>query len=122
MWPLSGFYSKDEILLLAYDHNKALFLIGTFTAFLTAFYMGREVYVVFFGKPRDHHSYDHAHESPPVMTLPLVFSGRFCRSSPVGGNKLPEFLAAEIEPAVAHSAFLTYGLAVIPFIGFCPGH
>jgi NADH-quinone oxidoreductase subunit L len=73
VWPLSGFYSKDEILLLALEKNRALFIMGAFTAFLTAYYMGRECFVVFFGKPRDRHAYDHAHESPLVMTLPLVF-------------------------------------------------
>jgi NADH:ubiquinone oxidoreductase subunit 5 (subunit L)/multisubunit Na+/H+ antiporter MnhA subunit len=79
VYPLSGFYSKDQILLLALEHNKALFVMGAFTAFLTAYYMGRECFVVFFGKPRDHHAYDHAHESPAVMTLP-----RCCRLPAAG--------------------------------------
>ena len=86
--PLSGFYSKDAILLLAFEHNKLLFVIGVLTALLTAYYMGREVFVVFFGKPRDHHAYDHAHESPAVMTLPLVF---LCVLSVIAGwgDKIP---------------------------------
>ena len=50
--PFSGFFSKDAILALAYEHNASIFLIGLFTAFLTAFYMVRLVIVVFFGKPR----------------------------------------------------------------------
>ena len=54
--PLSGFYSKDEILLLAFERNSFLFIMAVVTAFLTAYYMGREVFVVFFGKPRDPHA------------------------------------------------------------------
>ena len=54
--PLSGFYSKDEILVLAFEHNKCLFAMGVGAAVLTAFYIGREVFVVFCGKPRWVHS------------------------------------------------------------------
>jgi NADH-quinone oxidoreductase subunit L len=79
--------------------------------------MGREVFVVFFGKPRDHHAFDHAHESPAVITLPLVFLAAL--SVIAGwGNKLPEFIAGEIEKGAEHSIVLTAGLAVVPFIGF----
>ncbi len=117
VWPLSGFYSKDEILLLAFDHSKPLFIIAVLTAFMTAFYMGREVFVVFFGKPRDHHAYDHAHESPLLMTLPLVFLAGL--SIIAGwGNRLPEFIAGEMEHAGHHPAMLTAGLTILPFIGF----
>ena len=115
--PLSGFYSKDEILLLAFDHNKALFVIAVLTALLTAYYMGREVFVVFFGKPRDHHAYDHAHESPAVMTLPLVFLAVL--SVIAGwGDKLPEFIAGKIEVEANHPALLTAGLICVPVVGF----
>jgi len=115
--PLSGFYSKDEILLLAFDHNKALFVIAVLTALLTAYYMGREVFVVFFGKPRDHHAYDHAHESPAVMTLPLVFLAVL--SVIAGwGDKLPEFIAGKIEVEAHHPALLTVGLICVPVVGF----
>lgn len=67
----SGFYSKEAILGVAYDHNKILFAIGLFTAFLTAFYMTRLVVVAFLGKGRSDHA-KHAHESPIVMVIPLV--------------------------------------------------
>jgi NADH-quinone oxidoreductase subunit L len=50
--PLSGFWSKDEILLFAYDANPALWAIGLATALLTAFYMSRQVFLVFFGEER----------------------------------------------------------------------
>jgi NADH-quinone oxidoreductase subunit L len=114
--PLSGFYSKDEILLLAYERNGPLFLIGTVTAFLTAYYMGREVFAVFFGKPRDPHAYDQAHESPAVMTLPLVFLAIL---SVIAGwhGRVPEFLGPPHE-AEHHSIWLTVGLICVPLVGF----
>ena len=54
IFPLSGFFSKDEILLDAFLHNPALYLVGTAAAFLTAFYMTRQLFMVFAGKPRSH--------------------------------------------------------------------
>jgi len=69
--PFSGFFSKDAILALAYEHNRSIFAVGLTTAFLTAFYVSRAVVVVFFGKPRS----DVARagtESPLVMTGPLL--------------------------------------------------
>ncbi len=68
--PLSGFWSKDEILLAAYGAgNFWVFGILLLTAFMTAFYMFRLIFLTFFGKARNHAV--HAHESPAVMTLPL---------------------------------------------------
>ena len=72
--PLSGFYSKDAILGQAADpaHGSfALFILASAVAFLTAFYMARLMFVAFFGRTRSEHA-DHAHESPKVMTWPLV--------------------------------------------------
>ena len=71
--PFSGFFSKDEILAHAYQHSKVLWAIGLFTAFLTAFYMFRMMYLTFFGKYRGtHHAEEHIHESPKTMTFPLI--------------------------------------------------
>jgi NADH-quinone oxidoreductase subunit L len=69
--PFSGFFSKDAILALAYQHNTSIFVIGLATAFLTAFYVSRAVVVVFFGKERSDLARG-GKESPPVMTGPLV--------------------------------------------------
>jgi len=66
----AGFFSKDEILLEAYHVNTALFVMGTAAAFLTAFYMTRLVSLTFWGEPRNREV--HAHESPRVMTIPLI--------------------------------------------------
>jgi NADH-quinone oxidoreductase subunit L len=65
----SGFYSKDEILVSAFHRSPVLFWIGIVTAAMTAFYVFRAIFLVFFGTCRGE---AHAHESPPVMTLPLI--------------------------------------------------
>ena len=73
--PFSGFFSKDEILWQAYaSHHGSvgLWLVLWLGALVTSFYMFRLVFLTFFGKPRDEHLYDHAHESPAVMTIPLA--------------------------------------------------
>jgi NADH-quinone oxidoreductase subunit L len=72
IWPFSGFFSKDAILSAAYaSPYKVFWLLGVLAAFLTAYYMTRCVWLTFFGEPRDAHVYEHAHESPAVMTVPL---------------------------------------------------
>ncbi len=86
IFPFSGFWSKDEILALAYEHNSFLYYLASAASFLTAFYMGRLFFTAFWGK--DDHG--HAHESPAVMTLPLVFLAIL---STIGGFiGIPHFL------------------------------
>lgn len=70
--PFSGFWSKGDVLAGAYQKSTLLWLIGAVTAILTAYYMGREVYLVFFGKARFDSSVTKVHESPKVMTVPLI--------------------------------------------------
>jgi NADH-quinone oxidoreductase subunit L len=71
--PLAGFWSKDAILASAFVNGPlVLWAVGIVTAVLTAFYVTRALWMTFYGEPRDHHLYDHAHESPAVMTLPLI--------------------------------------------------
>ncbi len=68
VFPLAGFWSKDEILLDSFaSGNYLIFTIGELTAFLTAFYMFRLCFVVFFGEEKGH-----SHESPANMTWPLM--------------------------------------------------
>jgi len=78
---LSGFYSKDKILEQAFsfmstNHASAwtsvFFLVAAGGAAITSFYMFRMWFLTFLGKPRDQHRYDHAHESPKVMYVPLI--------------------------------------------------
>jgi NADH-quinone oxidoreductase subunit L len=69
--PFSGFFSKDAILALAYEKDRAIFGVALSTAFLTAFYMLRLVVVVFFGKPRSDQARA-GREAPWVMIGPLI--------------------------------------------------
>ena len=72
LFPLSGFFSKDEILDSVLMGRGPIFLALTMVAaFFSAFYMARLVLVVFTGKPRSHEA-EHGHESPPLMVIPLV--------------------------------------------------
>ncbi|MBT8316781.1 MAG: NADH-quinone oxidoreductase subunit L [Lutibacter sp.] len=70
VFPLSGFWSKDEILVAAFEHNTLLYVVGVFVAGLTAFYMFRLYFGIFWGKDTQ---YKHEpHESPLSMTFPLM--------------------------------------------------
>jgi NADH-quinone oxidoreductase subunit L len=69
--PLAGFWSKDEILAEGLQLNMAAYILLTLAAILTAFYMTRQILMVFFGKPRSPAA-EHATESPSVMTVPLI--------------------------------------------------
>lgn len=74
IFPFAGFWSKDEILLdakLHAEHFPWIYGLLSIAAFLTAFYMGRQIWMVFFGKERTEVA-KHAQESPPVMTVPLM--------------------------------------------------
>ena len=71
--PFSGFFSKDEILAHTYQFSPILWGIGVLTAFLTAFYMFRMIFLTFYGKYRGtHHAEEKIHESPSSMTIPLI--------------------------------------------------
>jgi len=74
IFPLAGFFSKDEILWGAWSSgSKIVWGVLALSAGLTAFYMFRLTFLVFYGKYRgDHHTFDHAHESPKAMTVPLM--------------------------------------------------
>ncbi len=100
--PLAGFWSKDEILAHGNEHNVVVYWILAIAAFCTAFYMGRQLQMVFFGKPR-HEAAEHAQESPPVMTVPLwILAGL----SVVGGFllNLPFFSESMAEANHHHPA------------------
>ena len=78
--PFAGFWSKDEILLYVFAKSPALYIVGIVTALLTAYYMTRQVIMVFYGEARwNDHSDEHGahgditpHESPRVMLIPLL--------------------------------------------------
>jgi len=106
--PLSGFFSKDAILLSAYLKNPVLYGIALFTALLTAFYMFRLLFITFHGKFRGTHEQEHhLHESPSAMTIPLIILaalsviGGFVGVPEAilhGGDKLSAFLSPVIAP------------------------
>lgn len=112
--PFAGFFSKDEILLYVFANNRALYAVGMVTALLTAYYMTRQVIMVFFGeaKWKDAHEEHGAHgdfvphESPKVMLFPLVVLAFL---SITGGllqlpfSKDLHFLEHWLEPVVHHS-------------------
>ena len=78
--PFAGFWSKDEILLYVYANNRGLYVVGLITALLTAYYMTRQVIMVFYGEAKwKDHAHDHGahgdfepHESPKIMLFPLI--------------------------------------------------
>jgi len=73
IFPFSGFFSKDEILWKTFLHSPALYVIALIAAGVTAFYMFRMIFMTFYGAPRmDAAVMHHLHESPKVMTVPLM--------------------------------------------------
>jgi NADH-quinone oxidoreductase subunit L len=71
--PFSGFFSKDEILMTAFEHNKVLWFITSLASLMTAFYMFRLLYLTFFKEFRGtEHQKSHLHESPGLITFPLI--------------------------------------------------
>src|SRR2546423_2913157 len=104
--PLAGFWSKDEILGGAFANGHlVLYAIGIITAVLTAFSVTRSLWMTFYGEPRAHHLYDHAHESPRVMTFPLIAlaAGSAVLGIVIGfppeGGFIHSFLAPVVEAA-----------------------
>jgi len=83
IWPLSGFWSKDEILAQSLEHQPAVFYLAMITVFMTAFYMFRVVFITFGGEYRggspSHSGHEtHAlHESPIIMVVPMVILALF---------------------------------------------
>ena len=71
--PFSGFFSKDEILMVAFEHNKILWFIASLASLMTAFYMFRLLYLTFFKEFRGTaEQKNHLHESPALITFPLI--------------------------------------------------
>ena len=112
--PFAGFFSKDEILWSAYNASSigpALWFLGLVGAFMTAFYSFRLIYLTFYNTSHvDHEVEHHVHESPRVMTVPLMVLAFFATTigfigMPIirGGNLFGDFLAP-LFPRVEHAA------------------
>jgi len=109
--PFSGFFSKDAILALAYEHNMPIFAVALFTAFLTAFYVIRMLVIAFFGNPRSDIARE-SRESPPVMIMPLILLALLATLGGFGFFAR-NFLALPVEN---HIASFVSALAVIALI------
>ena len=117
VWPLSGFYSKDAILVLAWQHDAGLFACAAAAAMLTAFYMGRCLLLAFFGEPRSEiathpHRDEGLHVSVPLIALALaaIASG--------WADLLPKFLEGHSAPpavvVAAHPTLHAAAVAEVP--------
>ncbi len=111
--PLSGFWSKDEILWEAFkEGHYIIWTVGLITAFLTAFYMFRQVFMTFFGDNRvEKEAAHHLHESPGVMTGPLIIlailavvAGLAVGIPFEGGSTIHHFLEPSFSVGAVHSA------------------
>jgi len=109
--PFSGFFSKDAILALAYEHNTPIFAVALFTAFLTAFYVIRMLVIAFFGNPRSDIARE-SRESLPVMIMPLILLALLAMLGGFGFFAR-NFLALPVEN---HIASVVPALAVIALI------
>jgi NADH-quinone oxidoreductase subunit L len=107
IFPLAGFWSKDEILLHGQTHQPLFFAILALAALGTAFYVGRQLIMVFFGQPRSEAA-AHAQESPRIMTIPLMVLAAL---TIVGGFlNTPYLSAAEAERYDLHPHGFWLGL------------
>lgn len=104
--PFAGFFSKDEILIAAFEYNKLIYVIGLFVAGLTAFYIFRIYFGIFWGKEN---KYEHTpHESPVSMTFPLLVLAFLSIS--VGFIPFSNFVTADKAGFEAH---LNYPMAAV---------
>ena len=98
---LSGFFSKDEILIAAFEHNKLVYVLSVISAGITGLYMFRMFFTTFHGTYRNHHhSFDKVHESPWQMSLPLLILAVL---SVLGGLlNLPSYLGDKVSHGLSH--------------------
>ncbi len=119
VFPLAGFWSKDEILLEAWVNDRALYVVAAVASFVTALYMFRAIFMTFFGEykggePVDHEDEDshfhgdpaHPHESSWVMTVPLLIltAGAIAAGWWGWGKEFQHFVDAAVPEGVLHKA------------------
>ena len=122
IFPFAGFWSKDEILMTAFEHNKALWIIGSIASIMTTFYMFRLMYLTFFrdfrGTEEQKH---HLHESPSLITLPLIILAALATVGGLinlpGSNWLNHFLepiltGKHLETALGSQEYMLMGIAL----------
>lgn len=112
----SGFFSKDEIMWNVWlEAGPLVWVIALFTAFLTAFYTFRLVFMAFWGKPRDKKLFGHAHESSSIMTVPLVILAVFAAIAgfiglPGGLSLIEKFLHPALVTPGVHRIAAEHGV------------
>lgn len=122
IFPFAGFWSKDEILMVAFEHNKVLWIVGSIASIMTAFYMFRLMYLTFFrdfrGTEEQKH---HLHESPSLITLPLIILAALATVGGLinlpGSNWLNHFLEPILagkheEHALGNQEYMLMGIAL----------
>jgi NADH-quinone oxidoreductase subunit L len=141
--PFAGFFSKDEILLATFHHNRLAWGLATFAAFLTAFYMTRQIFMVFFGRwrggrpeehphskhseahgraddPHGHSHSDEPHEVPWNMWLPIAVLSVFAVLMGFGHNFFQHYVAPE-EVALEHSNLVLWLSVGVGLLGIFLG-
>jgi NADH-quinone oxidoreductase subunit L len=120
--PFAGFFSKDEILAKAFEHNMIVWALAVFASLLTSFYMFRLFFLAFFGNERaGEHAMSHIHESPRSITIPLmvlaalsVLGGFLNVPSVLGGShRMADFLGIHEGHAEANHSTELMLMAVI---------
>ncbi|MGX7667639.1 NADH-quinone oxidoreductase subunit L [Flavobacterium pedocola] len=122
IFPFAGFWSKDEILLTAFHGNTALWVLGSIASIMTAFYMFRLMFLTFFGEFRGtEEQKHHLHESPALITVPLIILGTLAVVGGAinlpGSNWLNHYLAPLFKGHEAHhldnTAYMLMGIATV---------
>ena len=122
IFPFAGFWSKDEILMVAFEHDKVLWIIASLASIMTAFYMFRLMYLTFFKEFRGtEEQKHHLHESPSLITIPLVVLAILAFIGGVinlpGSNWLNHFIEPILatkheEHALGNNEFMLMGIAL----------
>jgi NADH-quinone oxidoreductase subunit L len=122
IFPFAGFWSKDEILMVAFEHNKALWIVASIASIMTAFYMFRLMYLTFFKEFRGtEEQKHHLHESPSLITFPLVILAALALVGGAinlpGSNWLNHFLEPILatkheEHALGNNEYMLMGIAL----------
>lgn len=123
IFPFAGFWSKDEILMTAFHTDIPLWVIGSIASIMTAFYMFRLMYLTFFKEFRGtEHQKNHLHESPKLITLPLVILAILATFGGLinfpGSNWLHHYLEPIItktghEPVLGTTEYILMGIALV---------
>lgn len=122
IFPFAGFWSKDEILMVAFEHNKALWIVASVASIMTAFYMFRLMYLTFYKEFRGtEEQKHHLHESPSLITFPLVILAALAFIGGAinlpGSNWLNHFLEPILatkheEHALGNTEYMLMGIAL----------